>query len=287
MHTVLIIGGDSRQDYLEQYLRRGGFPVLRWPGPDGIRPSASRPESIDSAMELADIIVCPVPFTKNGSDIFDSSKEKADNEDCPLAITAFLSSLKSSHTLFGGAIPKQVVSHCSQLKIPVYDFMKMEEVALKNTVATAEGAIAEAITLSPGVLHGSRCLIIGFGRCGETLAGKLKGLDAQVTAADRSAQRLALAYAKGCFPVLMEQPFSEHSTFLSDFDFIFNTVPEPVLGPSVRRLLKEDAALIDIASAPGGIHLDNAKQCPGLPGRYCPKAAAEILYQAILEHLPQ
>lgn len=324
MHTFLIIGGDSRQDYLEQYLKRDGFPVLRWPGGEESPATADGSAAIAKAMEQADVILGPVPFTKNGTHLFDCPAESRSQEEsaASVSITDLLSGLTNRHTLFGGNIPKQIISHCAQLGISVYDFMKMEEITLKNTVATAEGAIGEAITLSPGTLHGSRCLVIGFGRCGETLAEKLKGLDAQVTAADCSAPRLALAYALGFSPVQMKQPFSGSSAFLSAFDFIFNTVPAPVLDRSALRLLNTDAVLIDIASGPGGIDLSSSiasdsdsisdgssssddssssgcstntapkahrlciKRCPGLPGRYCPKAAAEILYQAILEHLP-
>ncbi len=323
MHTFLIIGGDSRQDYLKQYLEQDGFAVLRWTsettpaffedtsgssggsdssGSSGAFDSSGGSGAFDSsgnsgssdpqdslihAMEQADVILCPVPFTNHGPD--------------PAVL---LSGLKAGHILFGGAIPETVISHCARLGIPVHDFMKMEEVALKNTVATAEGAVAEAIALSPGVLHGSRCLVTGFGRCGETLAAKLKGLDARVTAADRSSVRLALAYSQGYRTLLIDQPFSGSSTCLSDFDFIFNTIPSLVLEPSALRLLKADALLIDIASAPGGFAWQSenilehknpgncgsncrilVKRCPGLPGRYCPKAAAEILYQALLSHL--
>lgn len=304
MHTFLIIGGDSRQDYLEQYLKSDGFPVLRWPGSEKSPAAADDSAAISRAFQQADIILGPVPFTQNGTHRFSCSAEShVQEESAPsLSLPDLLSELTNRHILFGGNIPKQIIDHCAQSGISVYDFMKMEEVALKNTAATAEGAICEAITLSPGVLHQSRCLVIGFGRCGETLAAKLKGLDAYVTAADCSAPRLALAYALGFRPVLMKQPFSGSSAFLSEFDFIFNTVPAPVLDGSALRLLKEDAVLIDIASAPGGIdftdrnsdirtenapeeHTLQIRRCPGLPGRYCPKAAAEILYQAVLEHL--
>ena len=40
--------------------------------------------------------------------------------------------------------------------------MKKEEIILYNSIATAEGAIAEAIKLSKINLHDSSCLVLGF-----------------------------------------------------------------------------------------------------------------------------
>ena len=59
--------------------------------------------------------------------------------------------------------------------------MKMDDVAIYNAIATAEGAIMEAIKMQPINLHKSRCLVLGYGRCAKVLAAKLKGMDAQVT----------------------------------------------------------------------------------------------------------
>ena len=280
MKRFLIIGGDSRQDYLQQYLENDGFPVMRYRGQEQAQPSLA------DAMEQANVILSPLPLTKNGTELFSAAEGEA------LPILAFLSCLKKGHILFGGNIPDQVKSRCRTEDIPVYDFMKMEDVALKNTVATAEGAIAEAIVLSPGALHHSSCLITGYGRCGETLARKLTALDVRVTAADRSKARLALAYSQGLRCMHLGTPFPFCSFSLSSFDVIFNTIPSLVLDDSALRTAKKDAVLLDLASAPGGIDLTackkrglRAKSCPGLPGLYCPKAAAKILYQAVTEHL--
>ena len=47
---------------------------------------------------------------------------------------------------------------------------------MENTIATAEGAIAQAILRSPENLRGSICLVIGYGKCGRTLAGYLRNM---------------------------------------------------------------------------------------------------------------
>lgn len=58
------------------------------------------------------------------------------------------------------------------------------------------------------------------------------------------------------------------------------------------KQLQENAAVIDIASAPGGVDFQalecrniRARLCPGLPGRYSPLSSALILYEAVMEHI--
>lgn len=63
--------------------------------------------------------------------------------------------------------------------------MKREELAVLNTIATAEGAIEIAIANTNKILHGSNVLVLGFGRIGKVLARKLAGLSTKVTCAAR------------------------------------------------------------------------------------------------------
>lgn len=80
--------------------------------------------------------------------------------------------------------------------------------------------------------------------------------------------------------------------FFHKFSYIFNTVPAPVLGAQRLSYIRQDAVLIDIASAPGGIDYAycaqkgmNAKLCGGLPAKYAPKSAAKLLYHIIESYL--
>ena len=63
--------------------------------------------------------------------------------------------------------------------------MKDEILTVKNSIATAEGAIAEAIQKSSRNLHGSRCLVLGYGTCGKTLVSYLTGMFCHVTVCAR------------------------------------------------------------------------------------------------------
>ncbi|MDK2965722.1 MULTISPECIES: dipicolinate synthase subunit DpsA [Lacrimispora] len=278
MYKFLLLGGDSRQLYLSRILSENGFfNVLHSGGDD--------PDfSLKEAMENCNIILCPIPFTR---DKISLSSEHVISD---LGIGDLLSHLTSNHILFGGGIPSYVKEYARKNEIGCFDYMDMEDVTIKNTIATAEGAIAEAIRLSPGCLHQSKCLITGFGRCARTLALKLKGLDLTITIAGRKANQLALASAMGFQTVLLRDLEKE----IGKYDYIFNTIPALVIPEELVSLTARTATIIDIASAPGGVDFDacsqqgiRAKLCLGLPGIYAPETSAKILYEAILTCLSE
>ncbi len=277
MHHFLILGGDLRQRYLGHILKQSEPNVTEYY-------EYSPSFSLSQAMEDCDIILCPVPFSRDGQTLF------FDPPQAGIEIPAFLKCLKKGHILFGGVLPSAVSDHCNSHAIPCFDFMEMEEVACKNAVATAEGAIAEAISLSRKNLCQSSSLVLGWGRCAQVLADRLKGLGAHVTAAARNQRKLASACALNCDTL----PLSSLEARVHRFDFIFNTVPAMVLDASVIRHLKPETIIIDIASAPGGTDFEacsrqniRAKLCPGLPGLYAPLSSAEILCEAVTGQLSE
>ena len=275
MQPILILGGDSRQICLNRLLNQTGHKTLFYY-------DKLTSFSLREAMEDSHIILCPVPFTKDGSTIFSVNSLPG------LEIHDFTAALNNTHTLFGGNIPTAVRERCGSLSIPFHDFMRMEEVAWKNAVATAEGAVAEAIALSPLNLYRSRCLVTGWGRCASILADRLKGMGAGVTVAGRDSSRLVSARCLGYNTCLLK----ELEPIMGEFDFIFNTIPSLVLDAALAEQVQDNAAVIDIASAPGGVDFPalerrniRARLCPGLPGRYSPLSSARILYEAVMEHI--
>lgn len=64
--------------------------------------------------------------------------------------------------------------------VNVIDILKKEELAVLNSIPTAEGAIEVAMKNSEITLHNSRVLILGFGRIGKVLAKMLHGIGAKV-----------------------------------------------------------------------------------------------------------
>lgn len=277
------IGGDDRSFYMVELLQEQGYQTAVY-GLQMIKPieGVVIASTLKEALNYSDIIVCPVPFSRDKVHIFSTSTKEDMN------IEYFVHSLRKDQKLFGGDINAQVVESLNYHNIPFYDFMQTEAVSIKNAVATAEGAIAEAIKISPINLHNHACLILGYGRCAKILADKLKGLNMHVTVGARNADQLAMADSYGYNTVELEK----FPALISNFDFVFNSIPAMILDEAVLRKMKKSTLIIDIASNPGGTDFEKCNElgiaaylCLGLPGKYAPLTSAEILNSVLLQNL--
>jgi len=277
------IGGDMRQVYMVNDLLQRKYTVIAHGLEDPLLDIQCKSSpSIQEAMSSSQIIITPIPVSKDGKNIV-SLQPHVD-----LTIDHLCRLLNPNHKLFGGVLPLDLKNRCDSLGIYYQDLMKQEEITLYNTIATAEGTIAEAILGSTTNLHSSSCLILGFGRCARTLAEKLKGLCGSVTIAARSPIALSAAYAASYRTVNLSCLEEE----IYEFDFIFNTIPALVLSKELLVKTNPNVLIIDIASAPGGVDFTyakeikrNAKLCLGLPGKYAPKSSALALNQHILSNI--
>ena len=82
------------------------------------------------------------------------------------------------------------------------------------------------------------------------------------------------------------------SWFLSSFYFIFNTIPAPILTSALLEQISPSALLLDLASAPGGFNLEEAKAMGrnahlllGLPGKCAPLSSAEKMMSFIFQRI--
>lgn len=283
-YDVAIIGGDLRQTYLASILEQYGFRVTTF-GIDTKTPncSLSISSSAAQAMELSKTIIAPIPFSKDKKYITNLDGNASPNGN-KLSIEEFLAKLHPEHYLIGGNIPKEIIETCIKKDISYLDLMKNDDITLLNAIATAEGAIAEAIFKSSGNLHQSKGLVLGYGKCGKVLASKLHALGVKVTVGARKKSALLEAYTN-CFETmeLNDKDFDIH-----DFEYIFNTIPALMLNKKALLSLSSDTTIIDIASAPGGVDYETAKElnlnvylCLGIPGKIAPKSSAKILAEAI------
>jgi dipicolinate synthase subunit A len=237
-------------------------------------------ESVAEAVKGSDVVVAPIPFTKDGTNVFISQNV--------LGIEEFFKIMSDCNvkTLIGGVISDEIKGRASDYNIKAYDFFDFEEVSVKNAIPTAEGAVMTAMRESERIIFGSNCLVIGYGRCGKILAKELDGMGANVSVTYRKEGDGAYISAYGLNPVR----FSEMNCCIEKYDFIFNTAPAPVINFEILKRLKRKVVIIDIAQAPGGVDYNTARAlnikalyCPGLPGRFAPRTAAEILKKTIID----
>lgn len=275
-----IFGGDLRQVYMATEFLQKGYRVSTY---RIIKPIAhencSSVHSMNELFRRCNIVIGPIPLTR---DLVSVASFKSASD---LTADTLVDLLTKDHFLIGGIIPKEITRSCKDKGISYFDLMESEKIAVLNAIATAEGTIMEAIKSSDRNLHGSNCLVLGFGRCAKVLASKLKAMDAIVTVAARSKEALAYAEAAGHKTALL----SDIRPLLPFYQFIFNTIPALVLDKSCLEHVDRNVTIIDIASAPGGVDFEyamqqnlNAKLCLGLPGKVAPKTSADILVTEII-----
>ncbi len=277
-YNIGIFGGDNRQAYMAASFSAKGYSVATYCTPAITAHEDNSLSSLRELFESCRALVGPIPITRDRITVYANSSA----EDLTVENAAGL--LAKGHLLFGGVLPPSIIKVCEEKEIFHHDLMEDEEIAIRNAIATAEGTILEAITASDRNLHGSKCLVLGYGRCARVLAAKLKGLDAHVLVAARSRESVAYAEAAGLSALSL--PYVK--CVLPSCDFIFNTIPAPVLTPDCLNYANKQVCIIDIASAPGGVDFTyagklglNAKLCLGLPGKVAPRTSSDILVTAI------
>lgn len=230
-----------------------------------------------------EVVIGPIPFSSNGEKI---NTPFSDNK---ISIRELMHSLNAK-ILIAGSIAPNVYDMANDEYIEIIDIMKREELAVLNTISTAEGAIEIAIANTNKILHGSNVLILGFGRIGKVLARKLAGLSAKVTCAARKDEDLAWIKAYGH----MATNINLLGENLSQYDIILNTVPHLILNQELLNYVKEDCLLIDLASNPRGIDKRAAKNrqlkliwALALPGKVAPITTAEFIKDTIYNILKE
>ena len=265
------IGGDLRYRYLKQLLEAQGYETAAY-----CCKFIDKSEALEEVMSTCNVLLGPIPCSRSG-------KTLALNDCNEIELGCFFENMPKETLFFAGAVSNAVRNHAGKIK--VYDYFDLEDVAIKNAVPTAEGAVQKAMAESDRTIFGSRVLITGCGRCGKALALLLKGMGAYVTLTCRKPSDAAFIETLG----LKALKFSQFKDRAGDFDIIFNTVPEKILDAALLENIPRGCMIIDIAQAPGGTDFTAAAElgikafhCPGLPGRVAPYTAAAVLKDAIL-----
>lgn len=266
-----VFGGDMRQAFIGKMLKSAGYSVLYY----GVS-EAEEVSSFAEFLECAEILLGPIPLSRDQKQVSGKIKKQ------DMTLDHLEAALDQGRTLIAGCIPARFTDK----QYRQYDYMLDEALTVFNSIATAEGALVRAIEEGTGNISGSRCMIIGYGVCAKTLASRLQGLKADVIVCARRKEIRMQAEAEGH----QVTDFKTMTQYLKTTDYVFNTVPALVLQNKELKEMQQDAVIIDIASAPGGVEFEAAKElgiaaflCPGLPGIYAPKASAAAMVKMVLE----
>lgn len=276
--NISIIGGDLRIVNLAILLKNDNWNAFIY----GLEKSFELQKektmnyckNLEEAIEKSNIIVSSIPLSK------DENYVNAPYSEQKISIAEIKDKLINK-TLIAGKIPEIIKINSA---IECIDLLEIEEYAILNAIATAEGAIQIAMEEYPKTINGSNILIMGFGRIGKILAKMLQGLGANVYCEARKYEDLAYIRAYGYKPI----NFKDIDENLAKYDIIINNIPVLVLDSKRLNKLKKDVLVIDLASKPGGIDFEYAKSqniktiwALALPGKCSPVSAAEYIKEII------
>lgn len=274
MNSFSIFGGDERSRCLARSLYAVGNRVLCC----GLGSFDDFQDTdIKTACGESDIAVFPHIPTKDGASLFAPLSSVI----IPLGELGKL--LRGKKVYTGGAEALAAATGLSKTELIGYD--RLESYLAQNARLTAEAALMLAIENSPLAIYKASCLVTGYGRIGSALCNILAATGARILISEPDALKEKNAIARGCVAVKPGQL----EKVAHDCDFVFNTCVADVLTEAVVDILPGHALVIDIASAPGGCdyaacdrHGIKYIKALGLPGRYSPQSAGEIIAQTIL-----
>ena len=277
-----VIGGDLRLAYLARNLAKDNNEVYTY-GVEHLEnaPNLNLCKNLEETIKNSNTIISSIPFSKDYKNIYAPfCKEE-------ISLNKIANNLENK-TIFAGSIPEIFYALTDKKNVEIIDLMKEESLTILNTIATAEGAISEMILNTTKNLHGSKVLIIGFGRVAKALAKKLAGLDAKITCSARKEKDFAWIETLG-YKVTNTNQLSDN---LKDYDIIINTVPQLILDQNRLKYIKKDCLIIDLASKPGGVDEQACKKeklkfiwALAIPGKVSPESSAEFIKTTIYNKL--
>lgn len=275
-----IIGGDLRQLACAKSLREKGYDVKLYGFFDIYLKDLPKSTSFTEDLIRADYVLLPLPVTKDGETL------NTPLWDGKISLSQITGTLRDDTVVFGGMINDEHLLH----RPSVFDYAKQEDFLIKNAQITAEGAFNIVFSETPFSVYGSKLLITGYGRIGKILANIAKTLGAETFVAARNTRDLAWIELSGCKAVR----YDTLTELLPQFDIILNTVPHRIFKKEQIAAIQADCLFVDLASVPGGIDWEAAKQAGlktiwalSLPGKVAPFSSGKIISDTLTNLLEQ
>ncbi|GGG11962.1 dipicolinate synthase subunit DpsA [Paenibacillus abyssi] len=274
---VLVLGGDARQlevirklSELDASVMLSGFDGLLTP-----LEGAIHVELRDDVLERIDVLILPVVGTDDDGEVTAVFSDRALK-----LLDEHVSKLQKHCKVYTGMAKPYLRHLCENHGIRLIELLDRDDVAIYNSIPTAEGAVMMAIQNTDITIHGSVCIVLGLGRTGYTLARTLQGLGAKVKMGVRREEHYARAFEMGFKPFYIKDLMHESG----NIDLLFNTIPTMIVTAQIIAKMPARAVIIDLASKPGGTDFRFAEKrgikallAPGLPGIVAPKTAGRIL----------
>ncbi len=277
---IAVLGGDDRELILVAELVRMGATVVVAGFPrDKVGHGAFVVSNLEDACKDAEVVILPLP----GTSVEGVIRAVYSEQELKLSEKAIASVAPNALVIIGLA-RKFLKDWVEKRGLTLLEVAEVDDIAILNSIPTAEGAIQIAMEETPFTIHGSKTCVIGFGRVGITMARTLKALGSDVTVVARKDGQLARAYEMGCKRARLD----DLHEIMNYTNIVFNTVPEMVLNRSILKYANPEVLIIDLATQPGGTDFEAANAyglkailAPGLPGKVAPAFAGKILADVI------
>jgi dipicolinate synthase subunit A len=274
-YQVTVVGGDARQIVVADALTGLFRKVVIYGHPQRTVPQTMEcSRDCSEALAEAGIIILPIGGMNAEGLVWSYKGEPR------IDFSQYLASLRPGTLIVAGSFPERWMKKADSFQLKVLQYADDDEIAILNSIPTAEGALQYAMEELPITIHGSKVVIVGFGRIGISVARVFKALGAEVTVTARRKAALARAKEMACATVLLDSWLDT----ASKADLVINTVPALVIHEQIINKLNPATVILDLASAPGGTDFEAAEKrnikailVPGLPGLVAPKTAGAIL----------
>ncbi|MUV39909.1 Dipicolinate synthase subunit [Lentibacillus sp. JNUCC-1] len=283
---IAVIGGDGRYLELIRQLKMMPQTTIQLVGYDNLEQGFTGLEQMtfsDLEPDQLNAVILPITGTDNEGYITPVFSDES------IQLTSeWFQQLNSETVVFTGIANSYLRKQAKQSGVTLIPLLNRDDVAIYNSIPTAEGAIMMAIEQTDYTIHGSQVIVTGFGRVGHTVANKFSALGAKVSVAARHIKDLARITEMG----LKAIPLEDLKNHTVSCDVLINTIPANIITKKEIQYLPSHALIFDLASQPGGTDFDFAEQrgikailAKSLPGIVAPKTAGQILADVIKQFL--
>lgn len=276
---ALFLGGDLRQKYACELLIKNNVDAEYYP-------DFHIDNKFENKIKNASIIAFPIPSLKDCKHINTSNSL--------INIYEVIDLINNKSTVFGGQFSKESKEYLENHKLSYIDYFDIESFQIQNALLSAEGAIYYAKQRIERSIYGAEIAVLGFGRIGKILAYLLHSQGAKITVCARKESDFTWSKLIGLngFKIKISGNMSNLNLINNKYDLIFNTIPFWIMDEHFAKSKNSDTIIIDLASRPFGIdeelvnryHLKYYREL-GIPGRYAPQSAGEIIGQTIINNI--
>ncbi|WP_404328670.1 dipicolinic acid synthetase subunit A [Mesobacillus maritimus] len=282
---MLIVGGDVRQIEVAKIFSKKGAKVslvgFTQVVDDSIEKIKCGIQEIDFSQ--VDAILVPV------SGIDHEGKVEARYSDGEIALTKdHLENTPEHCVIYTGIKTPYLTNLMETTGRKVIPMFARDDMAILNSIPTAEGTLKVAIEHTDFMIHGSNVMVLGYGRVGKTIARLFDAVGAKVRVGARKEADLARIIEVGLTPFHLKNL----APVMENVDICINTIPHLILTADILDKMAQHTLIIDVASKPGGTDFEYAKEKGlkallelGIPGKVAPKSAGAIIAKVLVELL--